>query len=219
MRRRRREGGVARRADASVHNDWDGGLLDNDLDLGPGLEASVAADGRTERHHGRGADILQAAGENRVGVDVGKNNEALLHEDFGGGEGFDGIGQEVVGVGVDLEFHPFRKPGRGGEAGEADGLVGIHCATGVRQKEVFFGIDEIEDVRERVFFSREVGAAEGDCNYLASARREGVAHDFVRGELSGSEKEARGKGAPGDGEWLWHGQVYLTTSSIVVMPS
>ncbi len=198
-------GGMAWSADAGIHHDRNGGLVDDDFDLGAGFDAAVAADGSAEWHHGRRAGILQSAGEDRVSVDVGEDSEAILHEDFSGCEGLDGVREEIVRVGVDFEFDPHGKARRGGESGEANGFLRVHGSAGVRQEEVFFRIDELEDVRVGILHAAEVRAAEGDGDDLASARREGVAHGFIGRKLSCSEQEARGKGAAGDDEWLGHG--------------
>ena len=170
---------MAGRPNTRIHHNRDGRLPDDDFDLCAGLEAPVAADGRTQGHDGGCADILQATSQDGVGIDIGEHGEAFLHEDLRGGKGFDGIGQEVVGVGVDLQFDPHWQTGCGGEPCQAHGLVCVHCAAGVREDEVFLGIDEIENVREGILFSTEIGAAERDCDDLASARIKGVAHGCV----------------------------------------
>ena len=112
-------GGVAGGADAGIDDDGDGGLGEDDFDLPTGRESLVGADGGAEGHDGGGADILQAAGEDGIGVDVGEDGEALIDEDFGGFEGLDGVGEEVAGVGVDFEFDPVGHARRNREAGEA----------------------------------------------------------------------------------------------------
>ena len=198
-------GGVAGGAETGVDDDGDAGLFDDDGDLRAGFQSAVAPDGRAEGHDGGGAGVFEAFGEDGVGVDVGEDGETFGHEDFGGTKSLDRIGKEVVRVGMDLEFDPFGESGAGGEAGEADGFFGVHRAAGVGQQEIFFGIDEIEDVGERVAGAAEVGAVEGDGDDLRAACFEGVAHEFVRGELAGAEEEARREGAPGDDERPRHG--------------
>ena len=100
-----RLGGLRGGAEAGVHDDGDAGLFEDDLDLGAGLDPAVGADGRAEGHDGGAARILQAQGEHGVGIDVGEDGEALLHEDLGSGEGFgsailaDGAAS-VVGVDI-----------------------------------------------------------------------------------------------------------------------
>ncbi len=177
-------------SDTCVNDDGDGGLGDDDGDLISGGDAFVRADGCAEGHDGGAADILEAFGEDGVGVDVGEDGEAFLDEDFGGFEGFDGVGEEVGGIGVDFEFYPFREAGGVGESGEADGFLGVHGAAGVGEEEIFIGIDEVEDVGKGIVFSGEVGAAEGDGYDLGSGGFEGVFHGLVGREFSGSEEEA-----------------------------
>ena len=54
---------------------------------------------------------------------------------------------------MDFEFHPLRQSGGGGEAGEAHGFLGVHRAAGVGEQQVFFRIDEFEDVGEGIALS------------------------------------------------------------------
>ncbi len=124
-------GRVAWGSDAGVDDDRHDGLLDDNAELVAGLEALMGADGGAEGHDGGRADLLEASCEDGVGVDVGKDGESLADETFGGGEGFDGIWEEVARVRVDLELDPSWQAGGGREASEAHGLVGIHGAAGV----------------------------------------------------------------------------------------
>ena len=183
-------GGVAGRPDAGVDDDGDGGLLDDDAELVAGLEALVRPDGGAKGHDGGGADFLEALGEDGVGVDVGKDGEALADEAFGGGQGFDGVGKQVSGVGVDFELDPLGEARGGGEAREADGLVGVHGAAGVGQDQVSGRVDELEDVGEGIACAGEVGAAEGDGDDLGAACVEGVAHGLGGWKLAGAEEQA-----------------------------
>ena len=50
------------KGNTGIHDDRHGGLLDDDADLVAGGEASVRANGRTERHDGGGAGFLKALG-------------------------------------------------------------------------------------------------------------------------------------------------------------
>jgi hypothetical protein len=101
---------------------------------------------------------LQAFGEDGIGVDVGKNDEAFLDQRFGGGKGFDGIRQEIARVGMDFELDPIGQSGGLGQVRQADGFGGVHGAAGVGEEEIFFGIHEIEDVGEGIALAGEIRA-------------------------------------------------------------
>ena len=192
-------------ADAGVDDDGDGGLGEDDFDLAAGGEALVGADGGAEGHDGGGADVLEAAGEDGVGVDVGEDDETFFDEDFGGFEGFDGVWQEIAGVGMDFEFDPVGHAGGDGESGEADGFFGVHGTAGVGEEENVGG-DEVEDIGEGVALAGEIGATEGDCDDFGAGRDDGVAHEVTGGEFSGAEHESGLEGAAGDDEGgLGHG--------------
>ena len=98
----KRLGRLAWRAEAGVDDDRHGRLFDDDFDLRARFDAAVAADRRTERHHGRGAHILQTLRQNRVGIDVWQHGEAFLHEDLRRGERFNRVGQEISRVRMNL---------------------------------------------------------------------------------------------------------------------
>ncbi len=102
---------------------------------------------------------------------------------LGGFQRLDRVGQEVVRVGVNLEFHPLRQSGGGGEAGETDRLLGGVGPARIGQEQVTLRVDEFQDIGEGVVFARQIGAPEGDRHDLTSAGVEGVAHELVGGKL------------------------------------
>ena len=81
---------------------------------------------------------------------------------------------------MDFELHPLRQSGGDSEAREADGFLGIHRAAGVGQKQIFFRVNEFQDVRERVFLAAQVRAAQGDGDHFRAAGGERIAHGFRR---------------------------------------
>ena len=190
---------MARGADAGVDDNGDGGLGEDDFDLAAGGDALMGADGGAEGHDGGCADVLEAAGEDGVGVDIWEDDETFVDEDFGGFEGFDGIWQEVAGVGMDFEFDPVGHAGGDGESGEADGFFGVHGAAGVGEEEDVGG-DEVEYVGEGIALAGEIGATEGDGDDFGAGGDDGVAHEFTGGEFSGAEHESGLEGAAGDDE-------------------
>ena len=196
---------VAGSAEAGVDNDGDAGLFDDDGNLGAGFESAIAPDGRTERHDRGRTGVFETLGQNGIGVDVGKHGETFGGEDLRGAESFDRIGQEILRVGVDFEFHPLGQSGGRREPGETHCFVRVHRAARVGEEEIFFRIDEIEDVGERIIAAAEIGAPQGHGDNFRAAGGQRIAHEFIRGELAGAEKEARFEGAPGDDQRLTHG--------------
>ena len=80
---------------------------------------------------------------------------------------------------MNLELHPIRQPGADREAREPHRFLGIPRAAGVGQKQEAFRVDEIENVRERIAFAGEIGAAQRDGHDFGAARLERVAHQLV----------------------------------------
>jgi SAM-dependent methyltransferase len=136
-----------------------------------------------------GPGILEAFGQDGVGIDVREDGETFGGEDFGGAQCFNRVGQQILRVGVDLQFDPLGQSGRGGEAGEADRFLRVHGAARVGEKEVLFRIDEIKNVGERIAGAAQVGPAQCDGDDLRAAGLERVAHELVRGKLACAEEE------------------------------
>ena len=99
---------MARGAEAGVDDDGDAGLFDDDGDLRARFESAITPDGRAQRHDRGRTGVFEAFGQNGIGVDVGEHGESFGGENFRGAECFDRIGQEVLRVGMDLEFDPLR---------------------------------------------------------------------------------------------------------------
>ena len=141
-------------ADSGIDDDWNDGLCDDDGDLFTSRDAFVRTDRRTEWHDRGATAFLETFGEDRIGVDVGKNGETFFDKNFSSFERLDGIGEEVGGIGMNFEFDPFWEASGMSEASEANCFFGVHGSTGVGEQEVFFWVDEIEDIGEGIFFSR-----------------------------------------------------------------
>src|SRR5439155_8043547 len=97
-----RFGGVTGRAQPGIDHDRHRRLLDDDANLVAGLDAAIRTDRRTQRHDGRRADVLQAFGQNRIGIDVRKHDETFLDQKFRGLQRLDRIRQEIARVGMDF---------------------------------------------------------------------------------------------------------------------
>ena len=80
---------------------------------------------------------------------------------------------------MNLEFYPHRQTCGRGQSGETHSFRRVACAARIRENKEQFRIDEIENVRERVASSGEIGATECDRNDLRSTRGQRVAHGFV----------------------------------------
>ena len=91
---------------SGVHDHGDRRLFDDDHDLLEGEDALSRPDGRTQWHDRRAADVLQTHRENGVGVDVGKDDETVVDEYLCRFIRADGVGEEPLALGNDLQFHP-----------------------------------------------------------------------------------------------------------------
>lgn len=197
-------GRVAGGTESGIDDHRDSRLIDDDGDLITGGETAVATDRGTERHHGGSADFLKAFGEHRIGIDVGEHGESLFDEDFSGLEGFDRVGEQVGGVGVDFELHPFGESGGGGEAGQADGFLSIDRSTGVGEDQELLGIDKFENVGVGVVAAGEIRAAKGNGDDLAASGGQRIAHGIIGWKFSSANQESGGKFAAGDDERVGH---------------
>ena len=81
---------------------------------------------------------------------------------------------------MDFELYPLRQTGGDGKAREADGFLRVHRAAGVGQEQIFFRINEFEDVRKRIFLAAQIRAAQGDGDHFRAAGGERIAHGFRR---------------------------------------
>ena len=103
---------------------------------------------------------------------------------------------------MDFELHPFGQAGGGGEAREADGLLGVHRAAGVGQQQIFFRVNEFQDVGERIALAAQIGAAQGDGDQFRAAGGQRVAHGFRRREFARAQDEARPERPSGNDQRL-----------------
>ncbi len=103
---------------------------------------------------------------------------------------------------MDFKFHPFRQTGGGSQTRETDGFIGIQRAAGVGQEQIFFGVNEFQNVRERIVFAAQIGTAQGDGDHFRAAGGERVAHGFRRRKFSRAHDQARAELPPGDDQWL-----------------
>ena len=172
--------------DAGVHDDGHRDRLENDLDVVRVADAEAGADGRAERHHARGAGVLEALGDDRIVVRVGHDHEALARERLGGLQQPLHVGEERAGVADHLQLHHLAEPGLPREIGGADGLVGRVAAGRVRQQREALGVDEVED---RFALAGQAHAPHGDGDDLGAGFVVGLAHDLVRRILAGPDDE------------------------------
>ena len=90
-----------------------------------GAEALVRANGRSQGHDRCGTGIRQVTGSVEIGVHVRQDDEAFLGEDFCGLNGFCIIRQEVFRIAHDFDLYEITAADFPGQAGNADGFVGI----------------------------------------------------------------------------------------------
>src|SRR5438045_4803942 len=165
---------MTRRAEASIHYNRNGCLLDDDLDLRTRFNTAVAADRRPKRHHRGRADVLQTFREHGIGVDVRKNSEPFLHQNFRRRECLNRIGQQVARVWMNLEFDPCRQTCARRQAREAHGLPAFRAPLvfGRRRK-------RLGSMKSRMF-------ANGSCLPERSARRSATVTSSVPLAVSAS---------------------------------
>ena len=99
---------------------------------------------------------------------------------------------------MDLKLHPLRQPGSHRQARQAHRFLGIHRATGIGQQQIFLWINELENIGEGIFFTAEIGAAQGDGHHLGVTGLKGVAHQLGRREFPRAQNQARSKLAIGN---------------------
>ena len=83
--------------------------------------------------------------QHRVGIDVRQYDEAAFGEGFHGFQRLDGVGQQVAGVGVDLQLDPL-EPGGFADESDPDRLVGIARAGSVEHDLDPGAVDDLQNV-------------------------------------------------------------------------
>ena len=200
-----RERRVARGADARVEDHRDARPLDDQRDVVRVADPHARADRRAERHHRRAADVLEAAGEDRVVVRVGQDGEAVVDELLGGEQQLGRVGQQRAVVADDLELDPVGLERLAGELGRHDRVAGGEAAGGVRQQ---LDAALVEDVGERAARLR-VDPAQRDRDELGARRADRLGERLQPLEAARAEDQARAQRAPaelerrvGDGDLL-----------------
>ena len=110
------------------------GPLDDEREVVRVADAHARADRRAERHHRRAADVLQAAGEDRVVVGVGQHDEAVVDELLGGEQQLGRVGQQRALVADDLELDPVGLERLARQPRGDDGVARREAAGGVGQQ-------------------------------------------------------------------------------------
>ena len=123
-----------RRADAGVEDHRHAGLLADQPQVVGVADAHARADRRAERHDRRAADVLEAAGEHRVVVRVGQDDEAVVDELLGGRQQLGRVGQQRALVADDLELDPVGLERLAGELRGEDRVARGVAAGGVGQQ-------------------------------------------------------------------------------------
>ena len=152
------------------------------------------ADRRAQRHDGRAADVLQAAGEDRIVVGVGQDDEAVGHELLGRQQQLGRVGQQRALVADDLELDPVGLERLAGQLRGEHGVAGRVAAGGVGQQ---LDAAVLEHVDERAA-RRRVDAPQGDGDELGTRGADGLGQRLQAREAAGAEDQARAQRAPGD---------------------
>jgi len=179
---------MRRQPQSRVHHHRHAALLDDDLQRRPRPDPLVRPDGAAQRHDRRGAAVLQPPGENRIGVDVGKHDEALGHQRLGRPKRFDRVRQQVVRIGRHLQLDPVDPGGRPRQARQADRLVGRPGPGRVGQKLIATAVDLAQRVVARVV---DVHAAKRHRHDLGARGVQRLRHDLRRGKLARSHQQTR----------------------------
>ena len=165
---------MRRCAQPSVDHHRDLALGQNNFQKCARGQPLVAADGRAQGHDRGGAGFRELAAQHRVGVNVGQDHEPTLGQRFGGGQGFDGIGHQVLGIGMDFQLEPVGLQSLARKLGGQNGLVAVAHARGIGQQLVALGFEVGKDV-----ICRAVGAnpAQRHGHKLRARGGEAVAHE------------------------------------------
>ena len=99
------------------------------------LDAEAGADRRAERHHRRGAGLLELPADDQVVAGVGQHDEPFLYEHARRFEQRLVVGKQRLLVADHFQLHPVRQPRFAAEPRGADRIVGGVAAGGVRQQE------------------------------------------------------------------------------------
>ena len=180
--------------DAGVEDHRHAGALDDEREVVGVADPHARADRRAQRHDRRAADVLQAAGEDRVVVGVGQDDEAVGHELLGRQQQLGRVGQQRALVADDLELDPVGLERLAGQPRGDDGVAGREAAGGVGQQ---LDAAVLEDVDERAA-RRRIDAPQGDGDELGARGADGLGQRLQAREAAGAEDQARAQRAPGD---------------------
>ncbi len=192
-------GGVARRTYPRIHHHGHPRLFDDDGEEIPGHQPLIRTNRGTERHHSGAAHLFEPLAEHGIGPAVGQHNEALFHQLFGGLEGLYGIGQQVFGIGVDLQFQPVCAERLPGQMGGKHRLGGCLGARGVGQQLDPECQQRGEDI---VVALAGFEALDGHGHQPGAACFDGGRHQIRAGKLACAGKEAGRKFMVGYGQHL-----------------
>ncbi|MPM55744.1 hypothetical protein SDC9_102541 [bioreactor metagenome] len=170
-------------------------LLDDDFDHGPGADALIGADGRTQRHHRRRPGLFQPSGQHRIGADVGQYHQSAPGEEFDRLQGFDRVGQQITGVGMNFKLDPAESGGFA-EARDAYRLLRVACAGGIEHDLDPAAVDGAQDIVVGRVVRVHPGQRGGD--QFGLRRFECGLKQCGGGEFAGAEKKTIGKPAAGD---------------------
>ena len=151
-------------------------------------EPLVGSDGCRKRHDRRRTRLFKAFAENRIGLDVGQDDESHRRQPFGGMERLDGIRKQVFRVGVDLQLDEVRAEGLAGQLRRQHGLLGIANPRGVGQQLDARTADVGQQVVLRV---GHVDPFHGHGDHFGLRGGNGTRHQLVGAELARADEQTR----------------------------
>ena len=120
--------------DTGINHYGHGGLIDDNLQEVLHAQTFIRTDGGSQGHHRGSTGLFQVLAQRRVGLTIGEYNETEFYQLFGGFQGFNGVGQQIAGVGVNLELEPVGAKGLACHLGGKDRLLGIAHTRRVGQQ-------------------------------------------------------------------------------------
>ena len=165
---------------------------------------------------GGGPGVGQVPGHVQVGVHVGQDHKPLLGQRLCGLNGLGVVGEEVLAVPHDLDFHKVPAAQLPGQPGDAHRLLGVPGPRGVGQEG-----DSPGDVVQNVLLVPGVGPADGQGDEFCPGVLDGGL-DELQGVFPRPQNEPGGKGVPADDQrivgMLLHRNPFFLRFKVRILP-
>ena len=204
-------GSVGSSTDSRIDNQRDArNHLAQNSEVGGVLDSQAAADRRAQRHHGRRSGIDQAFGEYDVIGGVGQDRESFFDQHASRFERRLHVGEERGLVPDHFQLDPVGKSDFARQAGRTDGFVRGIAASGVRQEEIFLGIDVVE---QGFLAAIEVHTPHRDRDHVGAAGFE-RARIFLKGAILARADNQTGAKLAACNDQRVHGYIVKRRSGI-----